>query len=439
MDIYYLSNIYQCVLIRGVHLHMRTYTQAGCIPYHTTGTDAEYPIPESLIGFYVEHIVCNYTGETIWYMNSVGGKPLMIPHTSGGSLVIDKHVKIIHRRVSGSRTRDKGKFQGQAWKDEINIDLNVLRDTPIFIPEMAITVASARHEAMMVNPASPIYREALIRDLYEKLGKEVVRSPVAIIANDPTNTYTNLYTIVNGEIVGVKVSHFQGEDETDGISLIRRNLSCTIELNDVHIARTSFADLKRMPEMTWVIDGYRITPHVHRLEDWLKQTTPIVNPNIILIDEHKKIIADNENRYNEASERLLEDVKILKELDITNKREIALWKKQAEQASSADYAEKSHLILEKELELKQLKTAHEVLALQYKDSEDSAKRKEEALKRQHDWALRQLEMKTSKQKSLGENFKTVSTTIGGVAVIIGGIATILKLVMPLFKQAAVAT
>lgn len=415
---------------------MRTYKDAGCfVEEHAKVYKAETQIPASLIGLYLEQIVCNHTTETIYYTNAMGAT-FEIPRTPPLDISARNYVEIIWRAVSGSRVIGKnGRIDGEAWKYFLNIDYDKMLEGPVYIPEICIVLSTSRHAGTMLNPASSAYRAALVRDLYGKVAEEAVRSPVSIMANDPTGIYPYLYTIINGEVTCVRVTHFAGHDETDDIVLVRRDRSAKVGANDVRTKKTSFADLKRMPEMMWVIDGYRISPHREKLEDWLKQEKPAVDPSLIPMSEHRRIL-EQEMALREE----LEDV--YKKRIASDKLEIDTLKRERDQATSERYSDQASVLRMEELTAQREKRIHDVtmaqLAAEEKQREWERERIDQAAKHAAEEAKRHYEEKMTKQKSWYDTLKTIGPALVAIGGIIAGSLSLWKVLLPLIGKTAVA-
>lgn len=389
---------------------------AICTSSTVKGVEAEQPIPESLIGWYEETHIANYTRGALFLLKAGDdSQPVEIKSTPMPPAAREYYVEVTHRSCNGTRSRleKTGRINGVLERQTWKIPSGAFLNGPVYLPDMAITLGTDSFKGTMLNPASKTYRETLAYNLTEELGKVMCYQPIQIAANDPSGHCKALYAIVMGEIVSVKVSNYLAQDASDTISLVRRKGPSRQDVVDVQ--RTSFAHLKRMENQLWEVGPYKITPHRQVLEDILHHQTIELAPDVILRSDHALFLARTEASWaarvgalTDTTKRLTEDIDTHKATEAAHKRKIALLEKQIhelELPENSKHADELRLLERRTAELKAQTDAE---AARQKPIEDALKAARDSQKWHHEERLRAAELGLAQQKKRSEQQKWIA-------------------------------
>ena len=119
--------------------------------------DAEPSIPESIVGWYEECHIANYTRGSLFLLKAADGavvteiKKSPLPATAR-----EHYAEVIYRSVNGSRERNKsGRMDAEIERHQWKIPAESLKHGPIFLPEIATMLGTETYKGTMLNPASP--------------------------------------------------------------------------------------------------------------------------------------------------------------------------------------------------------------------------------------------------------------------------------------------
>lgn len=398
---------------------------ATCTSSTATGAGiAEQPIPESLIGWYEECHIANYTRGSLFLLKAGDEtKPVEIKRTPLPATAREYYVEVIYRSCNGTRDRLKngrtdGAVERQCWK----IPAEAFQNGPVYLPDLAIILGAEPYKGTMLNPASKTYRETLTKNLSEALGKTMYRQPVSVAANDPTGYCKQLYMIMHGEIVSVGVSHYADTDASDTISLIRRIGPHDLTGVEVDIKTTSFAHLRRMETPVWSIGPYSISPDRQLLEDLLEQEKTSLVPDYILRSEHTRVIARTDTLWEQKVSALEETLNTTtdklsahKDSETVYKRKIKTLEERVAELESPEYSERARELWVLERQTAHQKVHNEAEEIRNRPLEEELKRERDKLKWEHEARIHAAETEAAKYKRRSEWQKWI---IGlGVAIV----------------------
>lgn len=169
------------------------------------------PLFKTKNGFFQEMGIYNCTRQDIVLINRYGHKHYVKP-TSGMHNV--QHVEIRVNTINGDRLKGAGMSKVDANADGISINLPWfdLERGPIYVSEVDMVICLPDCVNDAPHPKHYASYENALEEVMSNIKKHKDKHTVRIFANDPTGRVEVLYALVEGVVVKIDVTHYEGQE-----------------------------------------------------------------------------------------------------------------------------------------------------------------------------------------------------------------------------------
>ena len=170
-------------------------------------------------GWYNEFIIVNGCKENVVVVDRLGNKTVVPSAAVNGAY--DNTISILKRSSVGPSIDPEGRelqLQGSITK----IRKHMLRNNPVFIDCMDVLLCTEDQALNAMHPYATLsYTDALETSL-EQMPDRIDMAPgFKLMANDPTGSFDQLYTLIDTEIVEIPVTHEADDNFVLSILLYR--------------------------------------------------------------------------------------------------------------------------------------------------------------------------------------------------------------------------
>lgn len=287
----------------------------------TTVKNDKGALPFNLGSYYNEFQIINYLGEDIHAIDHLNQVVIIKPQEKSGiPLEDDRCIIIQYRHVQGPRIiGDRGMEITHSTYCTMTIPRRVLLEDTIFVEEInALLFCPKWHPNTNLHPHSKEH----IALQHERIRYEIARKasgcPITIMANDPTGEISSLHIELNGQVYTVKVTNFNSDENEKDLVVMGIRGSVNGDVDDLKIVRTSFTDLLRQNPLCWEIGGFLVSRDRHWLENKLnvEKVKPVSNG--IPSEEVKNLLnqakAEDKAYIENLSETVIQKDREIKEL-----------------------------------------------------------------------------------------------------------------------------
>lgn len=171
------------------------------------------PLHKSRNGYYQELGVYNCTTQDIVIINRFGEKIYVRP-TSGMHTV--QHVEVRINTLNGHRQTGTGVSKIDTKANGIIIDIAMfdLERSPVYVTEADLVICLPDNINDAPHPKFYASYENALDQVYSDLKQSVDKQSVRIFANDPSKTINELFAFVEGVIIKLPVTHYEGQDSS---------------------------------------------------------------------------------------------------------------------------------------------------------------------------------------------------------------------------------
>lgn len=256
-----------------------------CSRYTENGGYGALPIHRK--GLYLEYQVSNFLNSESVYAINVDNERAEIPSTLDSRAPIPC-VEIRYRFYNGQRTFSQtGQETSQNTHHVIRIPEEVLRESPVYVKTVDLTITLSEHLSYAVHKNSTEFRTSEVERIVSDTRQSIVEMPLSIVANDPSQKISSLYVEIHGQVCAVPVTNYTGYGEDDRIVVAYRNrlLPGTASYT---VYRSSFRELLKNDAVSGKIGPCLVSLNADSLSIDLELQEKKFSSEYISIQTHKE-------------------------------------------------------------------------------------------------------------------------------------------------------
>ena len=402
-----------------------------------TNTSAALAGELTTASFYQELLIDNRLGRTIFVMRHAGYVE-SIPSTNpcGGFnpvLVVKVVDRCIQATSQGGCTRHLGDPSGRTL-ETYEIKLSQLLSGPVFVPGLGWSMG-LQPNAEALKSVNPAYNDKFLDKVMQDLRSDLSSgrsSPVNLYVNLHDPKVTTLHLNLNGQLLGVKVNHFQEQEEICAITIRKDSSDRNESLSTFNIPSRYWEGDKlqcfqvQLNGTDWILGSNR-----EKVQDLIKKKLEEDRSRYTKNELETQILISTREKEDEIA-RLNRLIDLMKnESDLTKKEtsnlktEIGQNDKEVRKSAAQAEAEAKVKIAELEAETAKIKADAAKIA-----EENETLRKKIQL--EQDRIKDEADMRTSMHKERSERYKHEADNFESFAAILKALAVAIPAIISLY-------
>lgn len=166
-------------------------------------------LAKSLIAFYQEMSICNNCGSTIIAVDAKNHRYAITPNQHPGNIISN---------LTLSRRETIGKSKEASGDDVImdgicvTVDFFEIKQEPVYVEEFDLLLCMPEDVEDHPHPHQQSSFENNLLMSLQQMEETLDNAPMfKVIANDPTNNFDVLYTLINNRVAKIPVTHMPGD------------------------------------------------------------------------------------------------------------------------------------------------------------------------------------------------------------------------------------